>query len=149
MTKKNVVDIRSAYSARERKGFETTGDSLTQQHMKDETDIRKIIEKYDRTGLIGHVQRGIAQYGDFSEVNEYREALDLVANANASFAELPSAIREKFGNDAGAFFEFATNPENIEEMQEMGLAPKPDPIGSAAPSPAEPPAEETPAPSDS
>ena len=148
MSKKNVVDIRSAYSARERIGFETSGDSLTQQHMKDETDIRKIIDKYDRTGLIGHVQRGVARYGDFSEVNEYREALDLVANANATFAELPAAIREKFGNDAGAFLEFATNPDNLSEMQEMGLANKPDEV-SDAPSPSETPAEESPAPIDS
>jgi phage internal scaffolding protein len=149
MTKKNVVDIRSAYTARERKGFETTGDSLTQQHKKDETDIRKIIEKYDRTGLIGHVQRGIAKYGDFSEINEYREALDIIANANATFAELPAAVREKFANDAGAFLEFATNPENLEEMQEMGLAPKPEPKVSDVPSPSEDPAGDTPAPSDS
>lgn len=149
MTKKNVVDIRSAYTARERKGFETVGDSLTQQHMKDETDIRKIIDKYDRTGLIGHVQRGVAQYGDFSEINEYREALDIIANANATFAELPAVIREKFANDAGAFLEFATNPENLEEMQVMGLAPKPEPKVSDVPSPSEAPAEDTPAPSDS
>jgi len=147
MTKKNVVDIRSAYQARERKGFETVGDSLTQQHMKDETDIRKIIDKYDRTGLITNVQRGIAQYGDYSEINEYREALDLVNNANASFAELPSEVRQKFGNDAGAFFEFATDPSNLEEMQKMGLAPIPE--DADVPSPSAKQAEETPAPQES
>ena len=141
------MEFKTAYGSRERKGFETSGDSLTQQHMKDETDIRKIIDKYDRTGLIGHVQRGVAQYGDFSEVNEYREALDLVANANATFAELPSAVREKFANDAGAFLEFATNPDNLQEMQEMGLAPVPQ--EADVPSPSAPPAEEAPAPIDS
>jgi phage internal scaffolding protein len=147
MTKKNVVDIRSAYTARERKGFETVGDSLTQQHMKDETDIRKIIDKYDRTGLISHVARGVAQYGDYSEINEYREALDLVNNANASFGELPAEIRQKFGFDAGAFFEFATDPSNLEEMQKMGLAPVPE--EADVPSPSAPPAEEAPAPQES
>ena len=69
--------------------------------------------------------RGVAQYGDYTEVNEYREALDMVNSANASFMELPAEVRQMFGNDAGAFFEFATDPKNEERMQELGLAPKP------------------------
>jgi phage internal scaffolding protein len=148
MTKKNVVDIRSAYTARERKGFETVGESLTQQHLKDETDIRNIINRYDRTGLISHVARGVAQYGDYSEINEYREALDLVNNANEAFMQIPAEIREKFNNDAGDFFEFATDPNNIEEMREMGLA-EPAQVDADVPSPSASPAEEAPAPQDS
>jgi phage internal scaffolding protein len=148
MTKKNVIDIRSAYTARERKGFETVGESLTQQHMKEETDIRNIINRYDRTGFISHVARGVAQYGDYSEVNEYREALDLVNNANVAFMQIPAEIREKFNNDAGDFFEFATDPNNIEEMRQMGLA-EPAQEDADEPSPSASPAEEAPAPQDS
>ena len=101
------------------------GKSLTQQHFKDDADIHNIIAKHDRTGLISHVQRGMAAYGDYSEINEYRVSLDMVKAANESFAGLPSDIRASFQNDAGKFFEFATNPANQEEMVKMGLAPPP------------------------
>ena len=61
------MKFRTAYEERKRKGFSTTGESLTQQHFAKEADIKTIIKKHDRTGIINHVARGIAQYGDFSE----------------------------------------------------------------------------------
>ena len=117
-----VVKFKTPYGDRTRVGFETTGDSLTQQSHAAAADVRHIIKQYDRTGLIANVNKGIAQYGDYSEINEYAEALNMVRNANESFAEIPSHIRERFGNDAGVFFEFATNPKNHKEMIKMGLA---------------------------
>jgi len=119
------MKFRSAYDKRERKGIETIGESLTQQHFAQEADIKTIIKKHDRTGIISHVARGVAHYGDYSEVNEYREALDMVNSANASFLELPSEVRAMFSNDAGEFFEFATNPKNAEKMVQLGLAEAP------------------------
>ena len=129
------MKIRTAYEKRERSGFETTGESLTQQNFKKETDIKSIIKKHDRTGIITHVARGVAQYGDYSEVNEYREALDMVNNANQSFMSLPAEIRAHFENDAGAFFEFCTDPKNADEMVRLGLreAPPSPEIASAVP----------------
>ena len=119
------VKFNTAYGDRVRVTADPAGESLTQQHFKKETDIIEIIKKHDRTGIIEHVARGVAQYGDYSEVNEYREALDMVNSANASFMELPAEIRAMFGNDAGAFFEFATDPKNETKMQELGLKAMP------------------------
>jgi phage internal scaffolding protein len=134
---KNVVKFKTPYDGeRNAVKMEVVGDSLTQQHFKDETDIQKIIKQYDRTGLIRHVARGVAQYGDYSQINEYREALDVVMMANASFMELPAAVRRRFNNDAGEFFEFATNPANAEEMVAMGLAEAPVDAGETSPTPA-------------
>jgi phage internal scaffolding protein len=118
--------FNTPYGDRVRVQTEPVGESLTQQHFKKATDIVEIIKKHDRTGIIEHVARGVAQYGDYSEVNEYREALDMVNNANASFMELPAEIRAMFGNDAGAFFEFATDPKNENRMQELGLVARPE-----------------------
>lgn len=132
--------FRTAYGDYKKVVFEPVGESLTQQHFRDECDIKNIIKKHDRTGLITHVARGIAEYGDYSEVHEYREALDLVNNANASFAELPADIRKLFDNNAGDFYEFATNPDNADKMVELGLAASPAPdmdSGSMAPKKAE------------
>ena len=116
------MKIRTAYSSKKRNSFNTVGDSLTQQAHAKEADIHNIIKAYDRTGLIANVNRGVAQYGDYSEINEYRESLDFVNTAKANFAALPSEIREKFSNNPGDFFEFAGNPENAEEMIKLGLA---------------------------
>lgn len=138
------MKFRSAYEKRERQGFNTVGDSLTQQHFAKETDIKTIIKKHDRTGIINHVARGIAQYGDYSDVNEYRESLDIVRRANDSFMGLPSEVRAYFENDAGQFFEFATNPANDEKMVELGLkAAPPSPIAETQPAKNEAKAEET------
>lgn len=120
-----VVKFKTAYGDRTRSGFETTGESLTQQSHAAAADVRNIIKQYDRTGLIANVNKGIAQYGDYSEVNEYAEALNIVRKANESFAEIPSHIREQFNNNAGLFFEFATDPKNSEKMMEMGLKERP------------------------
>ena len=123
MTKKQ--GFNTAYGDRIREQFHTEGESLTQQQFKKECDIKEIIKRHDRTGIIAHVNRGIAQYGDYSEVHEYREALDLINNATESFMGLPSDVRKMFDNDPGEFFEFATNPDNAERMVELGLAPSP------------------------
>lgn len=140
---KESIKFKVAYGDRSRVQVETVGESLTQQHHAHDADVRNIIKQYDRTGLIANVNRGVARYGDYSEINEYREALDLVISANESFGELPSNIREMFGNDAGAFFEFATDKKNAEEMVKLGLAEAPvivEEVSSRKESPAEPPA---------
>lgn len=143
MTKK--INFVTAYGDRVKEPFNTEGESLTQQHMQKECDIREIIKKHDRTGIINHVNRGVAQYGDYSDVNEYREALDLVNNAMGSFMELPSDIRKAFNNDPGEFFEFATNPDNSDEMVKLGLSSSPAPVlqesGNAAAAAKEAPAQ--------
>lgn len=96
--------------------------SLTKQADRDQTDINKIMSRYSRTGLIDHVAKGKSQYGDFTTVNEYQMAMNTVIAAQQSFADLPSKVRERFRNDPGEFFEFVSNPDNVKEMIELGLA---------------------------
>ena len=118
-----MTKFRNAYSKPERVVFNTVGESMTQLHLADDCDIKTIISRYDKTGIIANVAKGVARYGDYSEINEYREALDLVNDANNSFMELPSEVRSYFDNDAGLFFETATDPSKIDVMRELGLAP--------------------------
>jgi phage internal scaffolding protein len=138
------MKFNTGYTERKRVQMKPSGESMTQQHFAKDADVRNIIKQYDRTGLIANVQRGVAQYGDYSEVNEYRESLEMVNRANDNFMQLPAEIREMFGNDAGTFFEFATNPENEKKMVELGLkeAPvtKPQPPEKAKQEASEPPA---------
>lgn len=134
------------YQPKPRKGLEFVDEdglpveSLTKQAHKNECDINKIVANYDRTGLITHVKEASAQYGDFTEVNEYQESLNTVIHAQNAFDELPAHVRKKFQNDPGAFFEFATNPNNHDDMVELGLAePRftaPEPTTAPEPEPA-------------
>lgn len=121
MNKKII--FRSPYiNPADRCSFETVGESLTQQHFKEETEINNILRSHDRNGIISHIHKGNAIYGDFSEVTDLSDALHMINEAKAEFMNVPSEIREKFKNDAGEFFKFASNPDNLDEMREMGLA---------------------------
>ena len=121
-----TITFRTAYEPHKKYVFKTTGESLTQQHFKEECDVINIIKRHDRNGIIEHVQRGQARYGDFSEVADYREALDLVRDAQQEFMSVPSDIRKKFDNDPGKFYEFVSNPDNKEELKQMGFIETPE-----------------------
>lgn len=125
MTKKSVQFATPYDGERRRVVSEPVGESMTQQHFKDEVDVRNIIKKYDSTGLINHVQRGQAQYGDFSQTVGFKEALDMVNSAKDSFMELPAELRREFKNDAGEFYTFVSDPNNSDQLIEMGLAKAP------------------------
>lgn len=127
--KKEIPKIRSAYDgSRVRVVVDCSRDDiLVEQHHKNDCDINNIIRKYDLNGVIIHVNKSVAQYGDFTQTNEYQDSLNTVIEAETAFLELPSHIRKKFGNDPGAFFEFATDPKNSEQMVDLGLAHKNEP----------------------
>ena len=99
--------------------------SLCEQTHKKECDINYILDKYRQTGLVNHVNRFQGSYGDFDDV-DYHQAMNIVIEANESFNSLPSDIRKRFSNNPELFLEFINNPENIDEMVELGLATKAD-----------------------
>lgn len=130
-----MITIQSAYKREKHAGIsflDEDGNCLptkTKQSFKEECDINNIVKKYDKgRGLLTHVNHAIAQYGDFTEKNEYQDALNLLNQSRDNFAKIPSEIRRQFDNDPGEFLEFAGNPANLDKMVEMGLAIKPTPI---------------------
>jgi phage internal scaffolding protein len=104
------------------KPFNTVGESMTQEQFAAESEINNIIRSHDRNGVIEHINRGNAIYADFSNITDFSDALEQIREAQNEFQQIPSEIREKFQNDAGNFFKFASNPDNIEELRELGLA---------------------------
>lgn len=117
------MEIRHPYiNPRERTQFETEGPSRTEQAHKDETDINRIMKKYEKTGLLNHVNQYQGDYGDFTDAPDYQTALNRVMEANEMFMTLPSAIRKQFGNDPASFVEFVGNPQNAQQLIDMGLA---------------------------
>jgi len=98
-------------------------EGLVQQHMRDECDINIIMKRYEATGELTHVGGMAGEYGDFSEVLDYKTGLERIMEADTLFMELPASIRDRFNNDPAKFIDFAANPQNQEELRSMGLAP--------------------------
>lgn len=93
---------------------------FTEQQYKDTCDVNKIIQKYDKHGLITHVSTIEAKYGDMTGA-DYKTAMDLVVNMRTMFNELPSEIRKRFDNSPEKYLTFMENPENRKEAIELGL----------------------------
>ena len=97
--------FRSAYDKPVRVAIDCQDPSLTQQSDKDKADIKKIIAKYDKTGLILHVNKMEARFEDVSEVKDLKVTSDIIRNAESDFNMLPSDVRKEFDNDMYKFYE--------------------------------------------
>ncbi len=97
--------------------------SRTKQASKDECDINKILKSAAQNGgVISHLKEKRLM-GDFTQHPDYHEAMNYIAEANSSFQDLPAHVRAEFENDPAKFLTFAEDPENLEAMRELGLAP--------------------------
>ena len=92
----------------------------TEQHHKKECDVNEIIKKYDKTGLITHISKFEAKYGDLSGA-EFQLMQNKVATAKNMFNELPAEIRKEFDNDPAKLLSFMDDPENRDKAIELGL----------------------------
>lgn len=121
--------IRSRYDCyTESKGHEFTDASITQQQFKNDADINYIVQMFDSTGVYPG-QTGASPrepvYGDFAELPENAQAAyNQILDARNNFNQLPLEIRQRFNYDAGAFFEFVQDPNNVDELVALGLATK-------------------------
>jgi len=136
--------IRSRFGERVSVTLET-GAGLTQQSMKDECDINRLMERYRKTGQLPDLVRKNPQYGDFSAVPDFLEAQNVIIRAQEQFDALPAKVRERFGNDPAKMLAFVADPKNGDELVKLGLAEKRKAPASADAKPAEPAASAEPA----
>lgn len=128
--------IRRPYDKRTQVQYECTDPSRTHQSFKQECDINNVLNRYNKTGQLPQLIKENPQYGDFSQMEEFQESLNTVQKAHEQFELLPARTRERFMNDPARFLAFATNPANMREMVQLGLAtevitePKPEPLKS-------------------
>lgn len=103
------------------------GPTMTQQSDANEADINVIMARFGQGGTVPQVIEP-GKYGDFSEAVDFRRAQDIIKEAQDAFLEVPANIRKRFDNDPAEFFQFANNPDNVDELVKLGLAvPKPQP----------------------
>lgn len=121
------MSVRNRFSERKRVVLETSGlPDMAKQSFKDQCDINHIMGRYLKSGQLPLSMRE-PKYG-YAEPTTFHEAMTVVAQAEQSFALLPSELRKRFHNDPKELLEFihARNDEgelvNLDEMRKLGLA---------------------------
>lgn len=112
------MKFRTPHTPRVRQQLSFEGDlgkTITEQ--QESTDINNILEKYQRTGLIDHVQKHEPQYAEFGEY-DFAKNQNMIAKINQTFEELPSSVRKDFDNNPQNFVEFIAQQENIDDMKD-------------------------------
>lgn len=92
----------------------------TIQSAKEDSNINVIVKRF---GLTGNARVPSVEpfYGDFSQVEDYQSAMNMLVVAQRAFDQLPSDVRRRFGNDPDQLIEFLHDPENVEEGRKLGL----------------------------
>lgn len=125
--------LRLPHGPRVRVRTNVGGESQTRQSFNDETDINQIMARFEKTGIMEHLNTYQGQYGDFTEATDYQSSLNQVQEAQDAFNSLPSSIRSRFNNSPAEFLEFAQNQENADEMIKLGLLNPVEPENEAPP----------------
>lgn len=129
---KRAVFVRSAYNydADEvslETGVDTGDETPTIQSARDEADINEIVRRFGITGQLP-VDLPPLMYGDFTEIGDFRSALEAVMDAQARFGQLPGEVRGRFDNDPQLFLNWCEARDdkgvrvNLEDMRKYGLA---------------------------
>jgi phage internal scaffolding protein len=111
--------------------------SMTKQSFKKDCDVNAIVARFKKTCGVDFLTRfqGYVDgnFGDFTDVVDYRTAIEQIRKADETFMNLPAQVRANFLNDPAQFLDFVQNPANVDELVKMGLATKPE--GSNIPVP--------------
>lgn len=90
------------------------------QSFKDECDINEIVRRFGLgEGLPENFRMPVS--GDFTGVSDFKSAMDLVADAQSMFMELPGELRARFRNDPQELMAFLEDGKNRDEALELGL----------------------------
>lgn len=94
-------------------------DSMTQAQFGFDCDINYIVK-----GMTAALPTRNIEVSDEVKVmtpDIYEKALYTKAAAENAFHELPSNLREQFGNNPAKMLEFVSNPDNTQKCIELGL----------------------------
>lgn len=121
----------------------TGGPSVTRQEFAQECDVNEIMERFAATGVLPNV--GEPFYYDFTSLPPtMQDAMEVMRKAGDAFMTLNAKVRREFDNDAAQWADFASDPDNLDQMRAWGLAP---PAPAPEPQPAPPAGVLTPQPS--
>lgn len=127
------MHFNSRYSVTgEKPGIKFDQPSQTLQSFKDDADINCIIARFENTGVLVDPTVSVSRtphFGDYSDMPSYQEAQNVIVAANNAFNDLSAKIRERFGNDPAAYFDFVRSlkkgSEDYAEAIRLGIIDKP------------------------
>lgn len=97
--------------------------SMTRQEFKDEADINVLMANYERKGVMPYFPAREPVYLDWTQMPQsLLEFHEFIAQADEDFMRLPAVVRKEFDNDPYRFVEFASDPGNIDQLRQWGLA---------------------------
>jgi len=107
------------------------GETMTVQHMKDETDLNVIMERYgigdgSRLPTMDFSKVDPSYYGDFSDATDLRTALQRFDEAAERFMQLPAKLRTRFNNNWHELHDWVSNPANLDEAIELKMLTAPE-----------------------
>lgn len=105
--------------------FCTEEEGKTEQHHEPSCNINTLMDKYQQ-GMEPPIPPDIVNYADVSQVTNYHDAVNLVAEAQELFDKLPSRLRNRFDNDMEKLLVFVLNPDNDAESIKLGLIKAPE-----------------------
>jgi len=113
--------------------------TMTKQSFKKACDINQIMLRYQKTGIVDHVAKHGASYLDL-DGSTYLEHMNVVANAQTMFEELPSKARTYFDHDPVKFLDYVSSGKaTAETLTELGLANHRVVVSDDQPTPTPPP----------
>lgn len=93
---------------------------FTEQAHKAQTDVNQIISTYDKTGLITHVTKYEAKFGELSGA-DFKEYQDIITGAQKSFEALPAHVKKRFHQNPAELLAFMDDENNRDEAIKLGL----------------------------
>jgi len=96
--------------------------SKTRQSEKDNCDINKIMERFNRTGKLPAMQSVPPQYGD-ARIPDYASSLKIVKEAQDMFMKLDSTARKHFDHDPQKLIAALrdNSPENVKLLVKLNV----------------------------
>lgn len=95
----------------------------TQQHFKAECDVNTIVKGFSKRDwaerMLHAKDEGL--YQDLPAEFDYQAAMNTMIQADQAFSALPAHVRERFKNSPALFLQFFQDPNNQEELVELGL----------------------------
>lgn len=100
----------------------TTGQhSMTKQSMAQQCDINYILNQYQRTGMISHINSMQPSFEELPSDFDYQSSLNVLQQADNTFSQLPAKIRDHFGNSPLRFLEAFNDPTQEATLRGFGL----------------------------
>lgn len=120
------VKVNKPNTLRRRVSTFTPGKTMTEQAHGNACNINTIVNRY-KAGQPLPERDGQPNFGDFSQVVDYHEAVTQVDEAETAFMALPASLRKHFNNDPGQLLQFISDPNNRDEAIRLGLLKRPEP----------------------